>query len=95
MPVSARGSGDRLAVDHHAALAHRQQPADQPQQCRFPATRGADKADELVAADRDRDVAERRDPIAVARDEVLGNVLDLDHADWLTSRRDEVSIACL
>ena len=48
-----------------------QQPAHQPQQRRLPAPRGPHEADELVAADRERDVRQRGDPIAVARDEVL------------------------
>ena len=62
MPVSARGSvtccaADRRRVPGVGGI----RPRDEPQQRRLPAARRPDQADELVAADRQRNVAQRDD----------------------------------
>jgi hypothetical protein len=55
------GPGDPAAVHQHLAIARRLEPGDHPQQGGLAATRGADQADELAAADLEVDRAQRLD----------------------------------
>ena len=69
----------RLAVDRDAARGRRDEAGDEPQQRRLAAARRPDEADELVAADRERDVGQRCHAITSRETKMLRHVLDLDH----------------
>src|SRR5215831_21213389 len=71
--------GNRLAIDYDAPLAYWQEASHQPQERRLSAAGRAYQTHKLVAADGERNIGERRDPLAIARDEVLRHILDLDH----------------
>ena len=64
--VQSRAS-HRASIDENRSAARRIQPRDQVQYRRFPASRGADHADEFALADREGDVVEYAQTRAVAR----------------------------
>src|SRR5688572_23916115 len=70
----------RRAVDLRDAAGGQDEPRDDAKQSRFSAARGADQGDELVAADREREVLEREDLVAIARAEAARDVVELDQA---------------
>ena len=74
-PVGA-GPDDRLAVDGDRPVGRPVEPADDVQQRRLAAARGADQTDELAVVDVEVDVVDGADGLAPAPGEVLHEPAD-------------------